>query len=105
MFYGINSAEQRLIFDDEFATAAKALSNSSMVVYPVDAHGLTTTRPDYSNFVTMKALAGHTGGRAFYNTNDIRGAIRARLTIRVVRTSSNITRIAEFGTADFTPSR
>jgi VWFA-related protein len=79
MFYGINFAEQRLLFGDEVEGAAKALSNSSLVVYPVDAHGLTTTRPDYSNFVTMKVLAEHTGGRAFYNTNDIRGAIRAAI--------------------------
>jgi VWFA-related protein len=78
MFYGINFAEQRLLFD-EVEGAAKALSNSSLVVYPVDAHGLTTTRPDYSNFVTMKVLAEHTGGRAFYNTNDIRGAIRTAI--------------------------
>jgi VWFA-related protein len=79
MFYGVNFAEQRLVFSDEVEGAAKALSNSSLVVYPVDAHGLTTTRPDYSNFVTMKVLAEHTGGRAFYNTNDIRGAIRAAI--------------------------
>jgi len=76
MFYGINAPDERLIFADDFKKAAGALNNSTLVVYPVDAHGLTTNRPDFANLATMKMLAEHTGGRAFYNTNDLRKAIR-----------------------------
>jgi len=76
MFYGINAPDERLLFADDFKKAAGALNNSTLVVYPVDAHGLTTTRPDFGNLATMKTLAEHTGGRAFYNTNDLRKAIR-----------------------------
>ena len=76
MFYGINAPDERLLFADDFKKAAGALNSSTLVVYPVDAHGLTTTRPDFANLATMKTLAEHTGGRAFYNTNDLRKAIR-----------------------------
>lgn len=76
MFYGINAPDERLLFADDFKKAAGALNNSTLVVYPVDAHGLTTTRPDFANLAAMKTLAEHTGGRAFYNTNGLRKAIR-----------------------------
>jgi VWFA-related protein len=76
MFNGINAPDDRLVFADNLKEAARELNNSTVVVYPVDAHGLMSTRLDFANLVTMKTLAARTGGRAFYSTNDLRRAIR-----------------------------
>jgi VWFA-related protein len=76
MSSGIVVPDERLILADDFEKAAQALNNSTLVVYPVDAHGLTVTRPDFANVVIMKTIAENTGGRAFYNSNDLRRAIR-----------------------------
>lgn len=89
-------------FAEEIALAAQALTDAGIAVYPVDARGLMgnglTAAGDYSeapppefsgegdehlpsrgapgNLETMKVLAERTGGKAFYGTNDISGAIR-----------------------------
>ncbi len=83
------------LFANDIEIAARALNNANLIVYPVDARGLMTFDlgadasrtlpgqasqrfhpPSTSNFDTMNTLAQSTGGRAFYNTNDIFGAIR-----------------------------
>ena len=74
--YGINTPDDRLIFEGGFEKAAQMLNSSALVVYPVDAHGLITSRPDYGNLFTMSRVAEQTGGRAFYENNDLQGAIR-----------------------------
>jgi VWFA-related protein len=78
---------------------ARALNQSNLAIYPVDARGLiSNTEFDTSNAhpyssenpavsigagqdeqLTMKLLAERTGGHAFSNTNDIKGAIRRTL--------------------------
>src|ERR1019366_6409638 len=86
-------------FSPEIVEAAEALNNANMAIYPVDARGLIappmtvsqrgprdnrrggyTLRPPSSpapqNFDTMNVLAERTGGRAFYNTNDLKTAVR-----------------------------
>jgi VWFA-related protein len=83
-------------FSVEAERASRALSNANVSIYPVDARGLiiganveptaepTTLRYGRGVAVrniplghdSMEILAERTGGRAFYNTNDIRGAIR-----------------------------
>ena len=83
-------------FGSDVENAARALTNANIAVYPVDARGLVgdsmkATRenefpmaskqmesfgPPAGEFDTMKILAARTGGRAFYNSNDISGAIR-----------------------------
>ncbi len=87
----------------EVAKISRAISNANMALYPVDARGLVGPndimpafnaatpgmRPggipgsimsSYSVFTaglqTMTMLADRTGGRAFYNTNDITTSIR-----------------------------
>lgn len=90
-------------FNEAVEHAARALNDANLAVYPVDARGLigphsanpsmsaasrgTVGRrgavpsvprisPVRANFDTMNILADRTGGRAFYNTNDIQGSIR-----------------------------
>jgi VWFA-related protein len=101
--------DANVLFADDIETATRALTNANIAVYPVDARGLigpdtgasansgnpyggsTTARaaarspraafkgPDPANFDTMQTMADRTGGRAFFNTNDIYGAIREAL--------------------------
>jgi VWFA-related protein len=75
----------------EIERAARALANSNLAVYPVDARGLRSTGEyapgqerisrqarfaDRSGFEAMEALAERTGGRAFVNSNDLGRAFR-----------------------------
>jgi VWFA-related protein len=61
----------------------RALNDANLAIYPVDARGLVASASarvasrTYRNQSTMEELASRTGGRAFTNTNDIAGAIRA----------------------------
>jgi hypothetical protein len=89
------------VYGAEISRATEALNDVNLAIYPVDAHGLmvdphyvVSGRPVTSgqyramqrnprmwahsgdNFPTMDEFAQRTGGRAFYNTNDIQGAIR-----------------------------
>ena len=88
-------------FSDDVRRAARALAGADIAVYPVDARGLLgsammansdnldshigdptdtevhlPTRGVPESFDTMKLLAERTGGKAFYGSNDIAGAIR-----------------------------
>ena len=70
-------------FTRELQRAFKALNNADLAVYPVDARGLVAMVPRgmdmndlFSTQGTMEELADHTGGRAFYNTNDIARVMR-----------------------------
>jgi VWFA-related protein len=87
-------------FSAEIEDAARALNNANVAVYPVDARGLvagaskpqlsmsnrSATRPPRgagaisspptATLQTMDVIAERTGGRAFYNTNDLKGAVR-----------------------------
>ncbi|HYX70538.1 MAG TPA: VWA domain-containing protein, partial [Terriglobales bacterium] len=77
-----------------FERTFQMLSNANIAVYPIDARGLMTFFPDASQSSeaaatmaainraefessrdTMNNFADMTGGRAFYNTNDLSGAL------------------------------
>jgi VWFA-related protein len=86
-------------FTPQLERVARALNQSNMAIYPVDARGLlmgsavdagvahpfSPWRPPgdmgigQSEQSTMDLLAQRTGGHAYYNTNDIKGAIRRTL--------------------------
>jgi len=78
-------------FLPEVERVARALNDANLAIYPVDARGLLTPAefgpdrgtisreapaPSRREFGTMLELAERTGGQAFYNTNDIYGAVR-----------------------------
>jgi VWFA-related protein len=78
---------EKVTFSTQIELAARALSNANVAIYPVDARGLVATdvdgpggnpfkAPDTDDIATMQILAERTGGRAYFNTNDIMGSIR-----------------------------
>lgn len=88
------------LFGDQIEQTSRAMNEANVAVYPVDARGLMVapifdaSRPtppsmtrggmpnmrdfqvDRRNIDTMNYMADLTGGKAFYNTNDLQGAIR-----------------------------
>jgi VWFA-related protein len=88
-------------YEGQIEDAARALNDANISVYPIDARGLianpTTVMnsgpragrgnqiprggtasqfPNHNNFDSMNMLAERTGGKAYYNTNDIKMAVR-----------------------------
>ncbi len=99
-----NLSPERRTFYAEAEKAARALSNANVAIYPVDARGLmgafsgpnvnragavsgrgvppplmTSLGTLGTNIDTMNLLAGATGGKAYYNRNDIDGAVRSAI--------------------------
>lgn len=71
-------------FEKELENVSRALNAADVAVYPVDARGLTTNPRAMVNIVTLKELAGDTGGRAYYNRNDLMNSIREAVQDSVV---------------------
>ncbi len=72
-------------FGAEIEAAVRALTDANIAVYPVDARGLIgggvdvtndTSDPGTETLQTMLTLADRTGGKAYYNTEDLFGSIR-----------------------------
>ena len=63
-------------FTDEVDKAMKVLNNANVAVYPIDSRGLTIDTNAHENIGTMQEFASRTGGKAFYNRNDLGSAIR-----------------------------
>jgi VWFA-related protein len=119
----IGSTRDRRTFTHEMDAAVRALNNSGVAVYPVDARGLmvlpgfgasvrgsarlgapsaaSRLAPINANIDSMKELAERTGGRAAYNTNDLTRAIRraiddARVTYTIGYYSTDETQDGKF---------
>jgi VWFA-related protein len=62
---------------------ARVLNRANLAIYPVDVHGIDVDDTGSAFFLrqdqrdTFRLLADKTGGKAFYGTNDITGAIRS----------------------------
>ncbi|HWF04070.1 MAG TPA: VWA domain-containing protein, partial [Candidatus Angelobacter sp.] len=65
-------------FEKEVEKVANALMNAQVAVYPIDEAGVD--RDNHLNTInTMRTLADRTGGKAFYNRNDVEVGISASL--------------------------
>jgi VWFA-related protein len=95
----IDTSERRT-FTEEMERVTRALNEANMAIYPVDARGLmpiptyaasnqkgfdprkgnarmpVIPQSVYRTHDTMDVLAAQTGGKAFYNGNDLKGAIK-----------------------------
>jgi len=69
------------VFYLELARASRAVNNANVAIYPVDARGLVGAASPLLNLTldTVNELAARTGGRAFYDSNDVMGSIRQAL--------------------------
>ena len=72
--------DDRQDFSASLSATAKQLGDANVAVYPVDARGLYAARGGgryvSPNMDAMVLIANGTGGRPFYNTNDIASSIR-----------------------------
>lgn len=100
------SSHEKLEFSAEIERTVRAMAKANVAIYPVDARGFMTYnvfKGEVANpvaqtggpalaaalaaednwreqtFATMQVLADRTGGRAFYNTNDLNAAIRSAI--------------------------
>ena len=94
------ASTEHAIYRDEIERAARALNRANIAIYPVDARGLMVGQGYQASLSlilgtganmnqltswlaainlaqdTMEDLANRTGGKAYYNTNDIAGSVR-----------------------------
>lgn len=65
-------------YAQEVRRASRVLSDSDVAVFPVDARGLMSTAPQLADprIATMQEIARRTGGRAFFERNDLDTGIR-----------------------------
>jgi VWFA-related protein len=67
----------RFTFSSELDRAVLSFNNADIAVYPVDVRGLIPG--GWRNITPMQEIASRTGGRAYYNRNDLDNAIRSAL--------------------------
>jgi len=75
IIYG-NHGEFNDSFYDQTEEATRALSTAGLRLYPIDARGLTLSPRAQINIDTMKEMAEQTGGKAFYNNNDLASEVQ-----------------------------
>ena len=69
--------DQRTLYTDRIREISAHMANAQVAIYPVDVNGLVTGR--VSNILdqqqTMQEIARETGGRAFFNRNDLDNSV------------------------------
>jgi VWFA-related protein len=75
----IGDASSSESLHDEAAKTTRDLNAANVTIYPIDARGLSLSPNAYINVNTMKELADQTGGKAYYNSNDLASMVRSAL--------------------------
>jgi VWFA-related protein len=63
-------------YHDDIDRAIRRLNTAGIAVYPIDARGLSVQRSATINIQVMQEFAQRSGGRAFYNANNIDAGVR-----------------------------
>jgi VWFA-related protein len=66
-------------FHDDASLTTRELNAANVTIYPIDARGLSASSRAYINIGTMEELAEQTGGKAYYNSNDLASLVRSAL--------------------------
>jgi VWFA-related protein len=66
-------------FGPEMKRAMRALNDADVSVYPIYARGLSKSRASWTEISTISSIAGDTGGKVFYNNNDLGRGVRVAL--------------------------
>lgn len=66
-------------FSREIDAAVRKLNAADIAVFSIDARGLSTNPKAYITIESLKEIAERTGGRAWYNRNDIAAGMRTAL--------------------------
>jgi VWFA-related protein len=66
-------------FQKELGRATAALNDAGVSVYPIDARGLVNGGSFLSNIATFRDVADATGGKAYFNRNDLGRGVRMAL--------------------------
>ncbi len=100
--FTVSNTQEKRTFNEEMERTARALNAANLAVYPVDARGLMGNpgldagsrgntkqggkgmgqkgmRSIQYSQDTMMNLAERTGGKAYFNSNDLKGAIRGAI--------------------------
>lgn len=75
----VPGANQVRTFSQEIDAAVRKLNAADIGVFPIDARGLSTNPNAYITIESLKEIAKRTGGRAWYNRNDIAAGMRTAL--------------------------
>jgi VWFA-related protein len=73
----ISSAFALTKFHQDAARAMDVLNGAGLILYAIDPRGILTSFKAEANDDTMKELTEQTGGRTFYNNNEVASLLRA----------------------------
>ncbi len=72
-------------FGPELDRVFRALNSADVAVYPVDVRGVPFGTASFANTSTMVEFASHTGGRAYYNRNNLDTARLVSASVNYIR--------------------
>ena len=64
-------------FTTRAARTTREWNAANLTIYPIDARGVAVSSRAYINIGTMQELAEQTGGKAYYNSNDLASLVRS----------------------------
>jgi VWFA-related protein len=76
---GVSTIGRSQTFQRDAQRMTNELNAANMNLYAVDARGLSISRRAHINIGVMRQFAEETGGKAYADTNDLAGSVRAAI--------------------------